>query len=103
MSPLVIVDSSVSLKMSTITRESTISREMQAKIDSWSTEQIHYNERFHYYEIHYYQRRLYLKVMKQRKVIFKAVNDNLGLKFWKSHKPSHYAKMDLNKKFGAMH
>ena len=58
-SPLVIVDSSVILKMSTITRESTILIEIQAKIDNQSTEYIHYNKRFHYYEIHYYQRRLY--------------------------------------------
>ena len=50
--PLVIVDSSVILKMSTIARESTITREIHAKIDNRSTEHIHYNERFHYYEIH---------------------------------------------------
>ena len=37
-SPLVIVDSSVSLKMSTIMRETAISREIHAKIDSWSIE-----------------------------------------------------------------
>ena len=60
-SPPVIVDSSVSLKMSTISRESTIFKEMQAKIDSWSTEQILYYKIFHYYEIHYYQRRLYIQ------------------------------------------
>ena len=47
-SPLVIVDLFVILKMSTITRESTISREIKARIDNWSTEHIHYNERFHY-------------------------------------------------------
>ena len=58
-SPLVIVDLSVILKMSTITRESTILREIPAKMDNQSTKSIHYNERFHYYEIHYYQRRLY--------------------------------------------
>ena len=54
------VDSSVGLKMSTIARESTISREIHAKIDKLSTEHIHYIKRFHYYEIHYYQRQLYL-------------------------------------------
>ena len=47
-SPLVIVDSSVSGKLSTIMRESTITRETQAKIDIWSTQSIHYNERIHY-------------------------------------------------------
>ena len=41
-------------KMSTIKRESTITREIQAKIDNWSTEHIHCNERFHYHEIHFY-------------------------------------------------
>ena len=51
-SPLVIVDSSVILKMSSIIRESTILREIQAKIDNQSTKHIHYNKRFHYYEIH---------------------------------------------------
>ena len=35
-SPLVIVDSSVSSKLSTITRESTITKEIHAKIDIWS-------------------------------------------------------------------
>ena len=35
-SPLVIVDSSVSGKLFTITRESTITREIHAKIDIWS-------------------------------------------------------------------
>ena len=52
-SPLVIMDSSVIIKMSTITREFTISREIKAKIDNQTTEHIHYNERFHYYEMHY--------------------------------------------------
>ena len=49
-------------QMSTIKRESTISREIQAKTDNRSTEHIHYNKRFHYYEIHYYQRRLYFSL-----------------------------------------
>ena len=35
-SPLIIVDSSVSGKLSTITRESTIAKEIHAKIDIWS-------------------------------------------------------------------
>ena len=52
-SPLVIVDSSVNHKMSTIVRESTITRDMHAKIDNWSTEHIHSNKRFHFKEIHY--------------------------------------------------
>ena len=43
-SPLVIVDSSVILKMSNITRESTISREIKASTDNQSTEHIHYNK-----------------------------------------------------------
>ena len=47
-SPLVIVDSSVSDKLSTITRESTIMREIHARIDIWSAQSIHYNERIHY-------------------------------------------------------
>ena len=46
-SPLVIVDSSVSGKLSTIKRESTITREIHAKIDIWSAHSIHYNERIH--------------------------------------------------------
>ena len=58
-SPLVIVDSFVGLKLSTITKKSTITREIHAKIDNRSSEHIQYNERFHYYDIHYYQRRLY--------------------------------------------
>ena len=36
------MDSSVSLKISIITRESTITREIRAKIDNSSTEHIHY-------------------------------------------------------------
>ena len=60
-SPLVIVDSSVSGKMSTITSNSTITGEIHAKIDNQSAQSVHYNEKFHYYEIvHYYERRLYL-------------------------------------------
>ena len=47
-SPLVIVDSSVSSKLSTITRESTIMREIQAEIDNWSAQYIHYIKRIHY-------------------------------------------------------
>ena len=47
-SPLVIVDLSVSGKLSTITRESTIMREIHAKIDIWSAQSIHCNERIHY-------------------------------------------------------
>ena len=58
-SHLIIVDSSVSGKFSTIKRESTIMREMHAKIDNPSAEHNHYNERFHYYKIYYYQRRRY--------------------------------------------
>ena len=50
--PLVIVDSSVSLKKSTIKRESTVMNEIHSKIDNLSAEHIHYNERFHYYKIH---------------------------------------------------
>ena len=46
--PLVIVDSSVSGKLSTIMRESTITREIHAKIDILSAQSIHYNERIHY-------------------------------------------------------
>ena len=45
---LVIVDSFVSDKLSTITRESTIMREIYAKIDIWSAQSIHYNKRIHY-------------------------------------------------------
>ena len=58
-SPLVIVDSSVSGKMSTITSNSTITGEIHAKIDNWSAQSVHYNGKFHFYEIHYYERRLY--------------------------------------------
>ena len=58
--PLVIVDSSVSGKMSTITSNSTITGEIHAKIDNWSAQSVHYNERFHYYGVHYYERRLYI-------------------------------------------
>ena len=58
--PLVIVDSSLSGKMSTITSNSTITGEIDAKIDNRSAQSVHYNEKFHYYEIHYYERRLYL-------------------------------------------
>ena len=42
--PLVIVDSSVIHKMSTVTIESTISREIKASTDNQSTEHIHYNK-----------------------------------------------------------
>ena len=59
-SPLVIVDSSVGGKMSPITSNSTITGEIHAKIDNWSAQSVHYNERFHYYGVHYYERRLYL-------------------------------------------
>ena len=55
-SPLVIVDSSVSGKMSTITSNSTITEEIHAKIDNRSAQSAHYSEKFHYYEIHYYKR-----------------------------------------------
>ena len=58
-SPLVIVDSSVSGKMSTITSNSTITGEIHAKIDNRSRKSVHYNEKFHYYGVHYYERRLY--------------------------------------------
>ena len=58
-SPLVIVDSSVSGKMSTITSNSTITGEIHAKIDNQSAQSVHYNEKFHYYAIHYYERPLY--------------------------------------------
>ena len=47
-SPLVIVDSYVSSKLSTITRESTIKREIYAKTDIWFVQFIHYNNRIHY-------------------------------------------------------
>ena len=47
-SPLVIVDSSISGKLSTITKKSTITREIHAKIDNWSTHSIHYYKRIHY-------------------------------------------------------
>ena len=47
-SPLVILDSSVSGKLSTITKESTITREIHAKIDNWSAQSIHYYKRIHY-------------------------------------------------------
>ena len=59
-SPLVIVDSSVGGKMSTITSNSTITRELHTKIDNWSAKSVHYNEKFHYYGVHYYERRLYI-------------------------------------------
>ena len=52
--PLVIVDSSVILKMSTITIESTIPREIKAKTSNLSTEHISYNEKLHYFEMLYY-------------------------------------------------
>ena len=56
--PLIIVDTFISLKMSTIKRESTITREMHAKIEIWSAQSIPYNKR-----IHYYERRLYTYVL----------------------------------------
>ena len=62
-SPLVIVDSSVGGKMSTITSNSTITGEIHAKIDNRSGKSVHYNEKFHYYGVHYYERRLYKNVM----------------------------------------
>ena len=58
--PLVIVDSFVCRDLSTITSNSTITGEIHAKIDNWSAQFVHYNEKLHYYEIHYYERRLYL-------------------------------------------
>ena len=57
--PFVIVDTFVSLKMSTIKREFTITKGIHARIDNHSAEHIHNNDRFHYYKIHYYQRGLY--------------------------------------------
>ena len=72
-SPLVIVDSSVSIRMSIITREYTISREIHAKIGNQSSEHIHYNKRFHYYEIHYYQRRLYLFEIKTKEIYYRII------------------------------
>ena len=58
-SPLVIVDSSVGGKMSTITSNSTITGEIHTKIDNRSAKSVHYNKKFHYYGVHYYERRLY--------------------------------------------
>jgi len=55
---LVIVDSSVGGKMSTITSNSTITGEIHTKIDNRSAKSVHYNEKFHYYGVHYYERRL---------------------------------------------
>ena len=55
-SPLVIVDSSVGGKMSTITSNSTITGEINAKIDNRSGKSVHYNEKFFYYGVHYYER-----------------------------------------------
>ena len=60
-SPLVIVDSSVCQDLSTITSNSTITGEIHAKIDNRSAQSVHYNGKFHYYEIHYYERRLYIQ------------------------------------------
>ena len=60
--PLVIVDSSVGGKMSTIMSNSTITGEIHTKIDNRSAKSVHYNEKFHYYGVHYYERRLYLLV-----------------------------------------
>ena len=57
-STLVIVDSAVGGKMSTITSNSTITGEIHAKIDNRSGKSVHYNEKFHYYGVHYYERRL---------------------------------------------
>ena len=47
-STLVIVDSSVGGKMSTITSNSTITGEIHAKIDNRSAHSVHYNRKFHY-------------------------------------------------------
>ena len=60
-STLVIVDTSVGGKMSTITSNSTITGEIHTKIDNRSAKSVHYNEKFHYYGVHYYERRLYLR------------------------------------------
>ena len=57
-SPLVIVDSSVCQDLSTIASNSTITGKIHAKIDNWSAQSVHYNKKFHYYEIHYYERQL---------------------------------------------
>ena len=57
-SPLVIVDSSVGGKMSTIMSNSTITGEKHAKIHNRSGKSVHYNEKLHYYGVHYYERRL---------------------------------------------
>ena len=59
-STLVIVDSLVGGKMSTITSNSTIMGEIHTKIDNRSAKSVHYNEKFHYYGVHYYKRRLYM-------------------------------------------
>ena len=48
-SPLVIVDSFDSGKLSTVTRESTITREIHAKINIWSNQFIHCNGKIHHY------------------------------------------------------
>ena len=58
-SPLLIVDSSVGGKMSTITSNSTIMGEIHTEIDNQSAKSVHYNKKFHYYGVHYYERRLY--------------------------------------------
>ena len=60
-SPLVIVDSSISGKMSTMTSNSTITGEIHTKIDNGSAKSVHYNEKLHYYEIHYDKRQLYYR------------------------------------------
>ena len=75
-STLVIVDSSVGGKMSTITSNSTITGEIHTKIDNWSAQSVHYYEKFHYYVIDYYERRLYHLIQYKNKKYYRFLKSS---------------------------